>query len=78
LKNRPFRTLPSPAKVPPTGADWLHEIKHHGFRIRARRDATGVHLIISGLRASGIARATLGRRRSQEGRDQEITMLIVV
>jgi hypothetical protein len=37
--------LPSPAKAPPSGADWLHEIKHDGFRILARRDAKGVHLI---------------------------------
>jgi hypothetical protein len=34
--------LPSPAKAPPTGADWLHEIKHDGFRILALRDAAGV------------------------------------
>jgi bifunctional non-homologous end joining protein LigD len=31
--------LPSPAKTPPIGADWLHEIKHDGLRIMARRDA---------------------------------------
>jgi bifunctional non-homologous end joining protein LigD len=37
--------LPSPAKVPPSGPDWLHEIKHDGFRIMARRDAAGVRLI---------------------------------
>jgi hypothetical protein len=24
--------LPSPAKAPPSGPDWLHEIKHDGFR----------------------------------------------
>jgi ATP-dependent DNA ligase len=36
--------LPSPAKAPPTGPDWLHEIKHDGFRIIARRDAAGVRL----------------------------------
>ena len=30
--------LPSPAKVPPSGPDWIHEIKHDGFRIMARRD----------------------------------------
>jgi hypothetical protein len=34
--------LPSPAKAPPSGPDWLHEIKHDGFRILARRDAKGV------------------------------------
>jgi ATP-dependent DNA ligase len=36
--------LPSPAKVPPSGPGWLHEIKHDGFRIVARRDSTGVRL----------------------------------
>jgi ATP-dependent DNA ligase len=34
--------LPTPAKAPPSGPDWLHESKHDGFRIMARRDATGV------------------------------------
>jgi ATP-dependent DNA ligase len=29
------------------GPDWLHEIKHDGFRIIARRDANGVRLYIS-------------------------------
>jgi len=37
--------LPRPAKVPPTGADWIHEIKHDGFRIIGRKDASGVRLI---------------------------------
>ena len=37
--------LPSPAKAPPAGPDWIHEIKHDGFRIMARRDAAGVRLI---------------------------------
>jgi len=35
--------LPSPAKAPPSGPDWLHEIKHDGFRLMAR-DAKGVRL----------------------------------
>ena len=37
-------SLPSPAKAPPSGPDWLHEIKHDGFRILARRGARGVRL----------------------------------
>jgi bifunctional non-homologous end joining protein LigD len=37
--------LPSPAKAPPFGPGWLHEIKHDGFRILARRDSAGVQLI---------------------------------
>jgi bifunctional non-homologous end joining protein LigD len=37
--------LPSLAKKPPSGPDWIHEIKHDGFRIMARRDRAGVRLI---------------------------------
>ena len=37
--------LPSPAKAPPSGPGWIHEIEHDGFRILARRDAAGVRLI---------------------------------
>ena len=37
--------LPSSAKAPPSGPDWLHEIKHDGFRILARRGPAGVRLI---------------------------------
>jgi bifunctional non-homologous end joining protein LigD len=36
--------LPSPAKVPPSGPGWIHEIKHDGFRIMARRVGNGVRL----------------------------------
>jgi bifunctional non-homologous end joining protein LigD len=38
-------SLPSPAEQPPTGENWLHEIKHDGFRIMALRDVAGVRLI---------------------------------
>jgi ATP-dependent DNA ligase len=34
-----------PAKAPPSGPGWIHEIKHDGFRILARRDSAGVRLI---------------------------------
>ena len=37
--------LPRLAKAPPTGPDWIHEIKHDGFRILARRDGPKVRLI---------------------------------
>ena len=36
--------LPKPAKEPPAGPDWIHEIKHDGFRILARRDGDNVRL----------------------------------
>jgi bifunctional non-homologous end joining protein LigD len=36
--------LPRPAAEPPAGLDWIHEIKHDGFRILARRGAARVRL----------------------------------
>jgi hypothetical protein len=36
--------LPSRADRPPAGPEWLHEIKHDGFRIMALRDDNGVRL----------------------------------
>jgi bifunctional non-homologous end joining protein LigD len=36
--------LPRPAKAPPAGPGWIHEIKHDGFRILAERDPKGVTL----------------------------------
>ena len=37
--------LPSPADKPPSGSNWIHEIKHDGYRLMARRDPVGVRLI---------------------------------
>jgi bifunctional non-homologous end joining protein LigD len=37
--------LLSPADRPPSGANWIHEIKHDGYRLMARRDPVGVRLI---------------------------------
>ena len=37
--------LPRPAKQPPAGPGWIHEIKHDGFRILAHRDGDRVRLI---------------------------------
>ena len=34
--------LPRVAQEPLSGADWIHEIKHDGFHILARRDETGL------------------------------------
>jgi ATP-dependent DNA ligase len=36
--------LPRPAAKPPTGPEWIHEIKHDGFRILARRAGGRVRL----------------------------------
>src|SRR6476659_10240181 len=37
--------LPSPADKPPSGASWMHEIKHDGYRLMARRDSVGIRLL---------------------------------
>jgi len=37
--------LPSAAERPPSGPDWVHEIKHDGFRLMARRDSVGIRLL---------------------------------
>src|SRR5271167_2760370 len=37
--------LPRPAKEPPAGPGWIHEIKHDGFRILAELDGGRVRLI---------------------------------
>ena len=36
--------LPTKAPRPPTGEAWLHEIKHDGFRVIARKDGVRVRL----------------------------------
>ena len=36
--------LPSPAPQPPSGELWLHEIKHDGFRVIARKNGARVKL----------------------------------
>ena len=37
--------LPSPANEPASGAKWIHEIKHDGYRLMARRDPIGIRLL---------------------------------
>jgi bifunctional non-homologous end joining protein LigD len=37
--------LPSPADRPPSGPDWIHEIKLDGFRMMVRRDPAGLRLL---------------------------------
>ena len=36
--------LPTSAAQPPSGALWVHEIKHDGFRVIARKDGNRVKL----------------------------------
>jgi bifunctional non-homologous end joining protein LigD len=33
------------AESPPSGPEWVHEIKHDGYRMMARRDAAGIRLL---------------------------------
>ena len=35
---------PVKASKPPSGADWVHEIKHDGYRLIVRRDGSAVRL----------------------------------
>ena len=37
--------LPFAAERPPSGPDWVHEIKHDGYRLMARRDSVGIRLL---------------------------------
>src|SRR5689334_3540262 len=36
--------LPSRAEKPPSSPNWIHEIKHDGFRMMVRRDGAGIRL----------------------------------
>jgi bifunctional non-homologous end joining protein LigD len=37
--------LPMTAPSPPCGPAWVHEIKHDGYRMMARRDCAGIRLL---------------------------------
>jgi ATP-dependent DNA ligase len=52
---RPFEPcLPRPAKQPPSGPGWIHEIKHDGFRILAHSDGRSVRLLTLRQKTDGI------------------------
>ena len=36
--------IPTRAPKPPAGADWVHEIKHDGYRLQVRREGNAVRL----------------------------------
>src|SRR4051794_38942044 len=55
---KPSPALPSP---PPSGSNWIHEIKHDGFRLMARRDPVGAHYPGSPIKEIG---ANAAERRS--------------
>jgi ATP-dependent DNA ligase len=47
--------LPSPAERPPSGPGWIHEIKHDGFRIIARKNDERMRLYSRPGNASVVA-----------------------
>jgi bifunctional non-homologous end joining protein LigD len=40
--------LPSKAARPPSGPDWVHEVKHDGYRLMVRRDGERVRCFTKG------------------------------
>ena len=54
--------LPRPAKAPPAGPGWIHEIKHDGFRLLAERDAKASPCTPAGAMTSPIAFLSSWRR----------------
>jgi hypothetical protein len=59
--------LPSPADRPPSGPDWIHEIKLDGFRMMVRRDPAGVRLLTQRLQLDGPVSADCGGGRRTAG-----------
>ncbi len=37
--------IPTLAAKPPAGADWIHEIKHDGYRLQVRRAGDAIRLV---------------------------------
>jgi ATP-dependent DNA ligase len=54
--------LPSSAPQPPNGEDWLHEIKHDGFRVIARKSGDRVKLTAGRATISLTASRSSSRR----------------
>ena len=62
--------IPTVGKAVPAGAEWLHEVKYDGYRLRVERDGDRVRLITRGgydwtRRFPWIAEAALRNRRKQ-------------
>jgi len=56
--------LPSKVSRPPSGSLWVHEIKHDGYRLLARRDGSRMAMI--GLIASlPLSKPPLALRRTR-------------
>jgi hypothetical protein len=46
--------IPTRAAKPPSGPDWVHEVKHDGYRLQVRREGPAVRLFTHVL-SSGVA-----------------------
>jgi bifunctional non-homologous end joining protein LigD len=72
--------IPTVGKAAPTGAEWFHEVKYDGYRLRVERDGDRVRLITRGgyewsKRFPWIAEAALRNRRKQFVIDGEAVVL---
>jgi bifunctional non-homologous end joining protein LigD len=72
--------IPTPGTKVPAGPEWLHEIKHDGFRLRVERDGDRIRLITRGgydwsARYPWIAESALKNRHRQFVIDGEAVVL---
>ena len=72
--------IPTASTKVPSGPEWLHEIKHDGFRLRVKRDGDRVRLITRGgydwtKRYPWIVEAALKNRQKQFVIDGEAVIL---
>lgn len=72
--------LPSKAARPPSGRDWVHEIKHDGYRLMVRRDGARVRCFTKGSydwadRFPAIVDAALRIKATSFLIDGEVTIL---
>jgi bifunctional non-homologous end joining protein LigD len=72
--------LPTTGKIVPAGAEWFHEVKYDGYRLRIERDGKSVRLVTRGgadwaARYPWIAEAALKNRNSRFVIDGEAVVL---
>jgi ATP-dependent DNA ligase len=72
--------LPTMGKIVPSDADWFHEVKYDGYRLRVEREADRVRLITRGghdwtKRSPCIVEAALKKCRTQFVIDGEAVVL---
>jgi hypothetical protein len=70
--------IPTRAAKPPVGPDWVHEIKHDGYRLIVRRDGKVVQLLPVAATTGPVERGTsvgdsCGKNRPQVVCRQAVT-----